>query len=233
MKTNKIEIPKLADPYSKDLNSDVQKELYVGEMPTAAEALKPEDTLVIHPEDNTTDFLKPIYEDQGWTIAKIKQKGSRIYDSQRSVLEYDMHNAKRVVMLGHGSDTGLLSTGGYMVGDNHVNYLQGKENIYIWCNANKYVEKYDLRGFYTGMIISETVEAMFCNVDATEEQVAVSNFLFANAIRAALKTNSQLSLNDFNIVDRVKAMYNIQRDCNPVIDYNIENLFYKPLKHYF
>jgi hypothetical protein len=44
--------------------------------------------------------------------------------------------------------------------NDYVYLLRDKIGVYIWCNANVFVEKYGLKGFYTGMIISEYEESV-------------------------------------------------------------------------
>ena len=43
--------------------------------------------------------------------------------------------------------------------------LKKKDNsVFIWCNADQFVNRYNLKGFYTGMFISEVMEAVFCGL---------------------------------------------------------------------
>lgn len=57
-------------------------------------------TLVIHPKDQTTDFLSVIYDDKDWTIINT--------NVSKSYLKTQIKSHDRIVMLGHGTDKGLL-----------------------------------------------------------------------------------------------------------------------------
>jgi hypothetical protein len=133
-------------------------------------------TLVIHPDDRSTDFLKPIYK--GWNYDVLTAH----HDDLHGVLpKYD-----RVLMLGHGCSEGLFGVGkfksdrsGLVINSDHVPVLSGKNNVYIWCFASAFVDKYKLSGFTTGMFISEVVEAAYMDVDATQSDIDYSNDLFS------------------------------------------------------
>jgi hypothetical protein len=110
--------------------------------------------LVIHPEDPTTTFLKPIY-------ATLKNKtviegGITISHLLKLI---DLHD--QVIMLGHGSPFGLLSvgrfpdTGPYIINESMVNSLRSKTNsIFIWCHADQFVQRNGLAGLYCGTLVS-------------------------------------------------------------------------------
>lgn len=59
-------------------------------------------TLVIHPKDKTTDFLKPIYHGRDWTI----MTGGTKDEVAKAIDEHD-----HIIMMGHGTPQGLLSVG--------------------------------------------------------------------------------------------------------------------------
>lgn len=171
-------------------------------------------TLVIHPEDKTTDFLSPIYSGKDWTILKVDISDDEL---QRLIREHD-----RIIMLGHGTWCGLLGYGRLVIDQSWVETLQQKKCVFIWCNADVFVKDYNLKGFYTGMIISETSEADLCKVEATWEEIDYSNALFAEAIKLAIDEN--------DMVDKVKSIY---KGNNPVIRYNHPNIYeYQGMQHY-
>jgi len=163
-------------------------------------------TLVIHPFDITTGFLEDIYINHDWTIIDTNVSHKIMKDSIKS------HN--RIIMLGHGSDLGLLGFGRYMIDSKLVYLLREKDCICIWCNANMFVEKYKLKGFYTGMIISEYEEAVYCDVNTTLEEIYISNVLFADSIKK--------SITQLQILDEMLKHYT--GDSN-VIMYNRNNLY--------
>ena len=62
-------------------------------------------TLVIHPDDRSTDFLKPIYSD----ITDATVLNGRGID-KKEVYEL-IKEHERIIMLGHGSPGGLFGVG--------------------------------------------------------------------------------------------------------------------------
>jgi hypothetical protein len=128
-------------------------------------------TLVIHPDDRSTDFLKLIYQDKDWTVLNnrldIEMKMAAL------VKEHD-----RIVMMGHGCSYGLLGLRQF-TNPNFIDLLRTKDCVCIWCNADHYVNNVGLRGFYTGMFISEVGEANYFHIDIDQSSVTYSNELFA------------------------------------------------------
>jgi hypothetical protein len=60
-------------------------------------------TLVIHPKDKTTDFLKSIYHGRGYTVIT---GGCTKDDVAKAIDEHD-----HIIMMGHGTPQGLLAVG--------------------------------------------------------------------------------------------------------------------------
>lgn len=168
-------------------------------------------TLVIHPEDHTTDFLSVIYADQDWTVIR-----SNVYKSylRKQIKEHD-----RIVMLGHGTEKGLLGFGRLVINSDYVDLLREKTCVFIWCNADVFVEKYDLCGFYTGMIISEYEEAVMYGVPTNSHWIRESNEDFANAIRDGI--------NEDDMSDMVKLLY---EGNSAVVEFNRANIHHRPSK---
>ena len=85
-------------------------------------------TLVIHPTDASTDFLKPIYANI--SDATIMNGGIGKGQVAKSILEHD-----RIIMLGHGSPFGLFSVGqfegknGYVIDFTMVPLLKDKRSL--------------------------------------------------------------------------------------------------------
>ncbi len=178
-------------------------------------------TLVIHPKDSTTAFLAVVYEGKDWTIVTENIHRSELIELIKS------HD--RIIMMGHGLSTGLLGNikrnddgilldYSIIVDSKMVYLLKEKECICIWCNADDFVEKYGLRGFYTGMIISEYEEAcVFLNVkDFTDADIDESNMLFTLAVKNSIDSESMLV--------EMQKNYNTDGN-NKVIKYNQDNLY--------
>lgn len=130
-------------------------------------------TLVIHPQDPSTDFLIHIYEHIECDVLSDP-------DMTELSVYLELWKYDRIICLGHGCPSGLLNSwGDLVVNEFHVDSLQDKELICIWCNADKFMDNHNLRGLYSGMFISEVEEAMWFNVKCTQEQVTDSNYKFA------------------------------------------------------
>lgn len=166
-------------------------------------------TLVIHLEDNTTDFLKTIYIDRNFTVVNHMISSSAL---SNLIKDHD-----RIIMLGHGTPYGLLSYNGHIINSKYVYLLRDKLCVCIWCHANIFVEKYGLKGFYTGMFISEVEEADYYNINTDQSKIDESNELFAKAV--------SLYLDDIDILPKVLNMYK-NDECN-VTNYNREKLRYR------
>jgi len=177
--------------------------------------------LIIHPKDDTTDFLCGIY-------SKLRDKTLITGDISEKKLIAQIRTHERVLMLGHGSPAGLISKCsikdpyGYVVDDSTVKYLQNKKsNIFIWCNADQFVRRHGLKGFYTGMFISEVLEAdMFELPCVTEETIAESNYSFSAIFSKYLAEAPD------KLYHHVLADYGVLAETNTVAAYNLQRLYY-------
>lgn len=164
-------------------------------------------TLVIHPDDRSTDFLKIIYEGKGYTVINDRE----ILKSPKQVSKL-IKKHHRIIMLGHGHPRGLFYT---CINPEMVYLLREKECICIWCNADQFVEKYGLKGFYTGMFISEVGEAHAFGIHKTQEEIDYSNNLFV--------TNFREVMDKPDVLTEIKKLYD--GDC-AVIKFNNERLYH-------
>lgn len=165
-------------------------------------------TLVIHPTDYTTRFLTLIHKDKDWTVITE--------DATKKFLKKQIKNHDRIVMLGHGTELGLLGYGKYIIDSSFIYLLSEKECVCIWCNADVFVEKYGLKGFYTGMIISEIDEAYYCGVRVEEDVLLDSNWLFAEAI--------QYSIDKPDMLEKAHSIY---IGDSHVVEFNKSNMYYE------
>ena len=132
----------------------------------------------------------------------------------------------RIIMLGHGSPYGLFSIGqftgnnGYVIDESMVPLLLDKECISIWCNADQFMNKYQLYGFYSGMFISEVGEAMYCGLPGMEQEtVTTSNNYFAELLGEVI--DEPLSI----IYEHIMDNYRLIIEDNPVALYNHNRLY--------
>lgn len=173
-------------------------------------------TLIIHPKDSSTTFLREIYED-----IPYKTVISGGLTKLEILAEIDKHD--KIMMMGHGSPFGLFGVNfnaDYAIDKLAAPLLKGKENYFIWCYANEFVNRHELNGFSTGMFISEKEEATYCNVDASTQDVGHSNLVFSELMRKnILKEQTELFKNVTNAYDEFA-----KKTKNKVAEYNNKRL---------
>lgn len=172
-------------------------------------------TLVIHPHDETTHFLKPIYEN---IPNKTVITGGLFVDEVNKLI----YNHDQIIMLGHGSPSGLFGINfqrSYVVGEDQVELLQDKECIFIWCHANKFVEKHNLKGLYSGMFVSEVGEALMYKLKGDKKLITDSNNGFAFMLGSVI---NEMPLNE--AYNQVKKDYGFLAKSNEIANYNNERL---------
>ena len=179
-------------------------------------------TLIIHPQDHSTDFLDIVYKDIPNKLV-IRNSFSKD-DIKELIVEFD-----RVMMMGHGSPSGLFSVGqfdvdgAFIIDNSFVDILSEKEDsVYIWCHADQFVEANNLKGFYSGMFISEVGEAMFCGVmEANQKMVDESNYGFCDMLAKVINEKTT------NLYSSIMRDYGELANINKVASYNVERLKFK------
>ena len=176
-------------------------------------------TLVIHPEDLSTEFLTPIY-------ANLQDK--TVIQGSISNLEVQrlIKSHERIIMLGHGAQYGLLNprqfpgAGLFIVDGSMVSSLKNKSNcIYIWCHANQFLSRYGLTGLCSGMFISETGEAdLYGFEDIGKYEIDQSNQKFSSILSRHI--NEPLNVLYNSIMTEYEA---VARD-NPIARFNFQRL---------
>jgi hypothetical protein len=179
-------------------------------------------TLIIHPQDNSTTFLEVVY-------ANIENKTVITGGVSKAELIQLIEEHDRIMMMGHGSPWGLFAVGqfkgegysGYIIEDSLVELLMTKkDNVYIWCNADQFVNRYGLTGFYSGMFISEVGEATYCGLPGmSQEVVDESNYGFVNIVSKYVNEQTE------NLYENVHKEYGILAEENPVAFYNYNRLY--------
>ncbi len=173
--------------------------------------------MVIHPEDYSTNFLKAIYEGKGFDV--YNDPDLEDYEVLDLMKHYD-----RIICLGHGSPGGLFGMYGHVVSNIHAHLMKEKELICIWCNADQFMKRYNLIGFYSGMFISEIVEATACGIhNVSQRQVDESNNLFAKLLGKYL--------DDEDRYEKIKREYAIEG--SEVVKYNNARLYDTDMIKYF
>lgn len=176
-------------------------------------------TLVIHPKDASTDFLKAVYANI--PNVKVLTGGMSVWQ-----VDLEIEAADRVIMLGHGTPHGLLSVGqftgsAYVVDHESANLLKKKENcIFIWCYASDYVKRNQLKGFSSGMFISEVAEAEYCGIpNQTQEEVDEQCKYFCDLVGLVANRKAK------EIFNFVSEEYGEMVAYNKMADYNHKRLF--------
>lgn len=177
-------------------------------------------TLVIHPKDPSTDFLKPIY-------APIKDKTVVTGGVSKSKLRELIKSHHRVIMLGHGTPFGLLSVGqfddcSYVIDESLIQLLSEKmDNIYIWCHASDFMMNNRLCGFGSGMFISEVEEAFCYDFGyATQNLIDESNNCFSSILSRYI--NHPINVLYENVIHEYGKLV----ETNPIAQFNLERLYF-------
>ncbi len=177
-------------------------------------------TLIVHPQDPSTSFLKIIY-------AALPDKTIITGGITKEQLKGLIQSHERIMMLGHGSPSGLFSVGcfletnGYIIDHSMVEVLKQKQdNVFIWCNADSFVNQYMLKGFYSGMFISEVDEAHYCGLMGTSQnQVDESNLRFGEIFSGYANEVT------VSVYKNVLIEYGKLAETNPVAGYNCQRLY--------
>ena len=186
-------------------------------------------TLVIHPQDPTTDFLKLVYKDKDYTIFDnnidvvynylVMGMDISIKDLVKNRLMNLIEDHDRIIIMGHGTPYGLLNPqiGGYLVDDSFANILREKEVISIWCHSDQYFKRNNIYNnqFHSGMIISEVAEEFFvlgC-IPLDKEQILENMEKFATIVGECIEMDHEsiknYILTNYNFDDEV-TQYNRQ-----------------------
>lgn len=176
-------------------------------------------TLVIHPKDSSTDFLKPIY-------GGLSEVTLVTGDWPKAQIREAIQTHDQVMMMGHGGPWGMFGINfpdSMIIDFTCVEALSQKDNnIFIWCNADQFVQRHGLRGFYSGMFVSETSEAKYCLLEAWDQpSVDESNDAFAHLLGACLLETRDPALMHQKISDE----YGILADTNLIAKYNHQRLY--------
>lgn len=178
-------------------------------------------TLILHPQDQSTDFLKPIYA----TIPNktVIRGGIGKNKLRRLIKKHD-----RIIMLGHGTPIGLLSVGqfptkvgSYIVDYSYSDLLSEKsENIFIWCFADQFVNRNGLNGFFSGMFISEFQEAFSWGFYISDRNlIKESNEYFSSIVSRNI--HQPLNVLYQNVIQE----YGELAKTNQIAKFNLERLY--------
>lgn len=113
---------------------------------------------------------------------------------QQVTRELRVTSADTVMILGHGSPSGLFTHDwcGNAVDARHVQYLRNKKCIGIWCYASEFAIKYDLKGFFTSMFISNKWEASCYGYTAENEEIYEQTRKFIRTVNQLIKDETPM-----------------------------------------
>jgi hypothetical protein len=179
-------------------------------------------TLIIHPDDRSTDFLKAIYQN-------IEHDQVVAFHVSKTDLHALIKAHDQIIMLGHGSPSGLFDVhgGGYLIGAPEVELLRDKQLIAIWCHVDKFMERNQLPGLYSGMFISEVGEANYYGIQTTQDEVDESNHSFARLLGAQL---IECQCDGLSAWRHVREQYTELAKWNIIAEYNSSRWYYNSRK---
>ena len=158
--------------------------------------------LIIHPQDKTTDFLKPLYEKRDCVIINSNTI------TKKKLIE-NVKNHEEIVMLGHGDVFGLFADDRYIIDSRYAYLLREKNCIGIWCYASDFAQRYQLKGFFTGMFISQEDEAYLYDTEFKDNEIEQSNELFVNIAKESFDLNHILKYYNSNTNKIIKYNRNL------------------------
>jgi hypothetical protein len=177
-------------------------------------------TLVIHPRDSSTDFLKDVY--RNLSSFTLIQGGVTRAEIVEALIDHE-----RIILLGRGSEKGLYASGvfdtisPYIVDEEMFPWLFGKENIFIWRNSDLFAYFNQLQGLFTGKFACTLEKVYFYKIKkGSFEHVEESNNLFSTLL------GDLLHLPASAIYPALRECYGRQGMNNPVIDFNCQRLIY-------
>lgn len=166
-----------------------------------------------------TDFLRGAYEglEEGNTI---------LVNPTREKVEEVLteHPNERVMLMGHGSPSGLFSNNwmGYIVDFKNAYLLKDREVIGIWCWAKAFGKAHGLKGFFTDMFISNYGEyrGRFPNgIEYKDEDIFAEITNFVTLVNTYLKEDKPLD-------EWVEDMRNSADYTKNFVEYNYDGLEY-------
>ena len=179
--------------------------------------------LVIHPRDKTTAMLSVLYEGQDAHRLDQDSSNKRIREALNRVPA-----CERILLLGHGSDKGLLSREAdgrdfdrLIVNHSHAFYLRRHPGniVAIWCHADLFGRAEGLHGLFSGMIITELSEALLYEVPTTGEELVRENDRLFRRLRTLLDEGVPLR----EIPGRLQALDDAR---TPLTDFNYSHFYY-------
>ena len=172
--------------------------------------------IVIHIDSQQdTSFLKKTYEGIDNLILLYNPTKEQV----NKTLEENPN--EDVMMLGHGSPSGLFSHDwrGNVIDYSNAHLLKGRNCVGIWCWAKKFAKNYGLKGYFTSMFISNEGEARSFGYNATNDEVFAEVEFFAKSINTLIKDGCPYE----EWVGKLQAIADMTK---PFVKYNYDAMEY-------
>ena len=131
-------------------------------------------------------------------------------DARRAVDAAIAEEEDALVLCGHGSPQGLfdpsvmagridpvalLRNPPYLVDANNASSIRARRVVGVWCYAAAFAESAGLRGFFTGMFVSNPKEAAFVRCPGRDSAATITEqeVLFCRRVNALLRAGTPLS----------------------------------------
>lgn len=208
-------------------------------------------TLCLFPKDETTEFLRPVYDELCKRDTIIGFDNDAIDDDDYfEKLEYLMQQMDAMIFLGHGSSNILYGTNLNPIIDQksgNLGYLRGRKLLLFSCKSADYIKYYNLNdaigfGFIPTSKDDACDGAQLHNLDIScLDQTSLQVFrdsivrIWLRTLKQADWDNTYTFISSFSFFTDVEIV-NVLRNCKDIIHYRLiaDMLYYlkEDIKHY-
>ena len=114
--------------------------------------------------DPDTKVLRGIWGGLDTEVIEVENRRNNPehFQSSTKIKEAISKEGDTLIIVGHGSSEGCWDpTYGYTFDSSCLPYLKAKNVIGIWCHASDFARKYNVKGFFSEMFISNIGEASY------------------------------------------------------------------------
>lgn len=157
--------------------------------------------------DVDTRVLAALWE--GYPNARVLDVRPGVRDARPRVDAAIAAEEDTLIMCGHGSpeglfDPGLMARGNlaaiarnppYLVDADNAPSIRARRVVGVWCYASSFAESAGLRGFFTGMFVSNPLEASFVGCPGRDSAATITEqeVLFCRRVNELLRTDVPMS----------------------------------------
>ena len=169
--------------------------------------------------DNDTAILNKIWDGLDCRVVVV----GKDYVTRKDIDEIISEESDTLILAGHGSSFGLFGTGDFdefcIVDQKSVPLIKAKRLICVWCHAAQFGESQGLKGFFSGMFISNQDEASLYNIVAKDDVIWQLEKNFCNNLNELIRND--VSMNQWIGILKEHSDHN-----DPVDIFNMEGLRY-------